>query len=84
MLSIIIGKNNYWGKCKWFSAIVFGIMYMFAEYATFSTANMVAFDKVNAPEFMMIHYGAIISLTGLTIGAIINHHKYNKHANRVI
>ncbi len=74
--SLLIGKNDYWGKWKWFSAIVFGIMYMLAEYATFSAANMVAFDKINMPEFGMIPIGVIISAIGLAIGAGIRHLKF--------
>ncbi len=71
----LIGKNDYWGKYNWFSVIVFGVMYMLAEYATFSTANMVAFEKVNAPEFMMILYGALIALAGLGVGKLMNRKK---------
>lgn len=71
----LIGKHGYWGKYNWFSAIVFGVMYMLAEYATFSTANMVAFEKVNAPEFMMILYGAVIALVGLIVGKLMNRRK---------
>lgn len=33
-----------------FFSIVFGIMYMLAEYATFSTVNMISFDKINMPQ----------------------------------
>ncbi|MEG2747664.1 MAG: hypothetical protein RR934_10400, partial [Gordonibacter sp.] len=32
-LSLVIGKNNYWGKAKWVSPVVFGVMYMLAGYA---------------------------------------------------
>lgn len=74
VISLLIGKNNYWGNWKWISAIVFGIMYMLAEYATFSAANMVSvsFDKINMPEFEMIWGGAIISVIGLAVGVIMN------------
>lgn len=75
VISLLIGKNNYWGKWKWLSVIAFGVMYMLAEYATFSTANMVAFGKINMPEFGMIPIGAIISLIGLGIGVGIHHLK---------
>lgn len=75
VISLLIGKNNYWGKWKWLSVIAFGVMYMLAEYATFSTANMVAFGKINMPEFGMIPIGAIISLIGLGIGVGICHLK---------
>lgn len=75
VLSLLIGKNDYWGKWKWVSAIVFGVMYMLAEYATFSAANMVSFNKINMPEFGMILSGAIISVVGLGIGVGINYLK---------
>lgn len=75
VISVLIGKNNYWGKEKWISAIAFGMMYMLAEYATFSAANTVSFDKINIPRFEMIPIGAIISAIGLGLGAAINHLK---------
>lgn len=71
VISLLIGKNNYWGKCKWLSSLALGIMYMLAEYATFSTANMIAFDKINSPDWGMIVAGAIISLVGLGIGTAV-------------
>lgn len=73
VVAFLIGKNNYWGKGKWISVFVFGIMYMLAEYATFSTANMVAFDKVNTPKWGMILVGVIVSAVGLGVGSLICH-----------
>ena len=67
-VSFIIGRNDYWGKWKWLSPIAFGIMYMLADYTTFSTANMLAFEKLNMPQWGMIPVGAIISLLGISIG----------------
>lgn len=75
VLSIIIGRNDYWEEYKWISALAFGIMYMLAEYATFSMANMIAFDKINLPDFKLIIYGAIVSLIGLAIGSAVHQHK---------
>lgn len=56
-----------------FATIAFGVMYMLAEYATFSAANMISFDKINMPHFGMILAGAAISAIGLWIGTIVNH-----------
>lgn len=78
VISLLIGKNNYWGKWKWLSAIAFGIMYMLAEYATFTSANMIAFNKINTPNWGMILVGTIISIIGLGIGTAINLHKVIK------
>ncbi len=69
VISLLIGKNNYFGKWKWMFTLLLGIMYMLAEYATFSAANMISFDKINMPEFTMILAGAIISAVGLAIGS---------------
>ena len=75
ILSLLIGRNGYWGKWKWLSAVAFGCMYMLAEYATFSIANMVSFNKVNMPNFSMFVTGTIISAIGIGIGVGINHLK---------
>lgn len=78
--SAVIGANGWWGKGKWISPVIFGVMYMLTEYATFSAANMVSFNKINMPDFMMIIYGAAISLIGLAIGAIINYRRSKKRS----
>ena len=72
VVSLFIGRNNYWGKRKWISSLVLGVMYMLAEYATFQSSNMIAFDKINAPRWEMILSGGIISIIGLCIGEIAN------------
>ncbi|MCD7844141.1 MAG: helix-turn-helix domain-containing protein [Clostridiales bacterium] len=75
ILSVIIGRNDYWGNQKWASAVVFGIMYMLAEYATFNAANMAAFNKFNMPRFGMIVGGAVISVIGIAIGCALRRMK---------
>lgn len=78
VVSLFIGRNNYWGKRKWISSLVLGVMYMLAEYATFQSSNMIAFDKINAPRWEMILSGGIISIIGLSIGEIANLRKRKK------
>lgn len=78
VLSLLIGKAEHWGNCKWFASLAFGIMYMLAEYGTFSASNMVAFDKFNMPRFGMILGGAIISLLGMGLGALIRNLRSRK------
>ena len=78
VVSLFIGRNNYWGKWKWISSLVLGVMYMLAEYATFQSSNMIAFDKINAPCWEMILSGGIISIIGLSIGEIANLRKRKK------
>lgn len=52
--------------------IVFGIMHMLAEYATFSVRNMIAieFTRINVPHFELILIGAVLSAIGLGIGSL--------------
>ena len=75
IVSLVIGRNDYWGNKKWITAVVMGIMYMLAEYGTFSMANNIEFDKVNPPEWGMIVTGAVISLVGLGIGHLLGNKK---------
>ena len=68
--SVLIGKNDFWGKGKWGSTLFFGLMYMLAEYGTFKMANNIAFNKLNAPDFGMIVAGVIISAIGILLGSL--------------
>ena len=68
ILSVIVGKTYRREKGKWFLSIGFGVMYMLAEYATFSAANMAEFHHFVMPEYAMILIGAIFSLIGIGIG----------------
>ena len=73
--SFLIGRKDYWSKYKWFMCIAFGIMYMLAEYMTFSLANNISFDKINPPEFQLIIYGTIMSLGGMAAGSLLQKKK---------
>ena len=72
VVSIVIGKSDFWEKGKWAFTLFFGVMYMLAEYGTFKMANNIAFDKLNAPDWGMIVGGAIISAIGMLIGSLFN------------
>lgn len=71
VISFLIGRNDYWGKGKWVTSIGFGVMYMLAEYATFSMANNLLYNKVNMPEISMMFTGAAISLIGMALGYLV-------------
>ncbi len=75
VISLLIGLHDHWGRWKWFAAIAFGVMYMLAEYATFSAANMVSFNNLNLPNASMVIGGTLVSLLGLGIGVGVNHLK---------
>ena len=68
--SVLIGKNDFFGKGKWGFSLFFGPMYMLAEYGTFKMANNIAFNKLNAPDFGMIVAGVIISAIGILLGSL--------------
>ena len=72
VVSIIIGKNDFWGKGKWAITLFFGVMYMLAEYGTFKMANNITFDKLNAPAWGMVVAGTIISTIGMLVGSLFN------------
>ena len=77
VISILIGRNNYWGRWSLLVPLILGVMYMLAEYATFSTANMVSlsFSRINMPQFEIILIGGAISALGLGIGCAIRRRK---------
>lgn len=81
IVSIVIGKNNFWGKGKWAFTLFFGVMYMLAEYGTFKMANNIAFYKLNAPDLGMIVAGAIISAIGMLVGSLWNKKRHNQKNN---
>ena len=77
IVSVVIGKNNFWGNGKWAFTLFFGVMYMLAEYGTFKMANNIAFNKFNAPEWGMVVAGAIISAIGMLLGSLLNQKHHN-------
>ena len=85
VISLLIGKNNYWGKWKWFAAIIFGVMHMLAEYATFSLKNMgaISFLRINTPNFELLLVGAVISAIGLGAGTVVNRRKSIQGKNSI-
>lgn len=82
IVSLLIGRNNFWGKGKWLSAAAFGLMYMLADYATFKTANMVSNGIFRMPDFIMLFAGVIISVLGLGIGAVFYYSKNRSEAKK--
>ena len=71
-VSVIIGINDFWGIRKWAFTLIFGVMYMLAEYGTFKMANNITFNKLNTPDWGMIAGGTIISAIGMLIGFLSN------------
>ncbi len=78
VLSILIGINDYWGRWKWLSAVIFGVMYTLVEYATFKLANTLAFGNFHLLNLTLWLIGDIISLAGLGIGTLVRSHTRKK------
>ena len=51
--------------------LVLSFGYMLCDFLTFRLANMIAFSKLTAPEFVMIPVGLFISVSGLLLGLMI-------------
>ncbi|MBR3439529.1 MAG: helix-turn-helix transcriptional regulator [Clostridia bacterium] len=72
IVSMIIGKNGFFGKVKWILPIVFGIMFMLVPYSTLTFSNMEAFHTFRWPDFPMMPIGAAISFAGTALGMLIS------------
>lgn len=70
IISFFIGKDNGWAQYKWLMLIFFGIMYMFAPYATFSLANTATFGNIHMPEIAAMLPGILCAAAGMLIGTI--------------
>ena len=74
IISYMLGRDKRWGKMRWIIPVFFGVMYMLAEYLTFSLANMLTHKAINAPEFTMLLTGMVISLVAMGLGAFVQTH----------
>lgn len=74
IMSYRIGLDDRWGKMKWIASVYFGEMYMMAEYFTFSLANMLTQKTINAPDFIMVVTGMVISLIAMGLGTFVQTH----------
>ena len=74
IMSYLIGRDDRWGKMKWVAPVFFGEMYMLAECFTFSLANMLMNETINAPEFAMVLTGMAISFIAIGLGTFVQTH----------
>ncbi len=79
IVSLIVGKNDFWGKAKWFLAFFFGIMTMLVPYSSFDmlseTEGCLSFTW---PNFWALPFGIGISLLGLVIGSFFGSNQRKK------
>lgn len=68
VLSLLIGKNNYWGKYKWLAPIGFGLMFMLSVYASYGMRESLIFARVDLQTLSVFFIGTIASMIGMTLG----------------
>ena len=68
ILSLLIGKNNYWGKHKWLVPIGFGLMLMLSVYASYGMRESMNFNRVDLQTLSFFFIGTIASMIGMVLG----------------
>ena len=68
ILSLLIGKNNYWGKYKWLAPIGFGLMFMLSVYASYGMRERLIFNRVDLQTLSFFFIGMIASMIGMVLG----------------
>ena len=68
VLSLLIGKNNYWGKYKWLAPIGFGLMFMLSVYASYGMRERLIFNRVDLQTLSFFFIGTIASMIGMALG----------------
>ena len=74
-VSLVIGRNDYWGKGKWLAVLAFGGMHMLAEFGTFKVGTMMAFGRIQAPSWELFLAGAATAAAGMGIGTLLRRKK---------
>ena len=74
-VSLVIGRNDYWGKGKWLAVLAFGGMHALAECGTFCMSQWLAFGLFRLPEPGTFLAGALLSAAGLGIGKLLRRKK---------
>ena len=68
ILSLLIGKNNYWGKHKWLVPIGFGLMLMLSVYASYGMRESLNFNRVDLQTLSLFFIGTLASMIGMVLG----------------
>ena len=68
VISLLIGKNNFWGKRKWFVPIGFGLMFLLSVYASYGMRENSIFNQIDLQTITFFFIGAIASVIGIVLG----------------
>lgn len=68
VISLLIGKNNFWGKGKWFAPIGFGLMFLLSIYVSYGMRENLIFNQIDLQTITLFFIGAIASVLGIVLG----------------
>ena len=68
VISLLIGKNGFWGKRKWFAPIGFGLMFLLSIYASYGMRENSIFNQIDLQTITLFFIGAIASVIGIVLG----------------
>lgn len=69
--SFIMGERDYFGKLKWISPFLFGIMHALSGYVTMIHVGNTSYRQVMWPDFTKFPVGLLVGIAGLAIGIAI-------------
>ena len=68
VISLLIGKNDFWGKRKWFAPIGFGLMFLLSIYVSYGMRENSIFNQIDLQTITFFFIGAIASVIGIVLG----------------
>ena len=68
VISLLIGKNDFWGKRKWLAPIGFGLMFLLSVYASYGMRENSIFNQIDLQTITLFFIGAIASVIGIVHG----------------
>ena len=68
VISLLIGKNDFWGKRKWVAPIGFGLMFLLSVYASYGMRENSIFNQIDLQTITFFFIGAIASVIGIVLG----------------
>ncbi|MBQ4536847.1 MAG: helix-turn-helix domain-containing protein [Lachnospiraceae bacterium] len=76
--TILIVKNNYWGKGNWICVPVAAVSYLTIPYTQFITDSGMATYTFRFPNFEYMSVGIILAILGIGIGTFWRRHAKKK------
>jgi len=71
VVSLLIGKNNYWGTRKWFASIGFGFMFLLSVYASYGMREKSIFNQIDLQTLTVFFIGMSTSIIGMVLGSAL-------------